>query len=310
MRKSRVFFKMSDIIFHYPRNYKKYPDIKIEKNLVYDDRYGDFTKGDIYYNPSKKQGKYPVFINVHGGGFVRGDKRHRSTFCSNVAENGWFVFNINYRLAPAHLLPSGTEDTLNAMNYLLTLEKKYDLDLDKIVISGDSAGAYYAAAAVASTTDETLRKNLKLPVYKGKIAALVSFCGIFDLISVMCSKSPLGMAKDIAECLLGFTIKEDNSNLSDCAFLDYISVLNFVNNKWPKTYVITAINDSFCGGQGEKLVEKLQEAGAEVEHYNANKYGEMHCFHLLPYLKSTKACLKETFVFLEKIKSVTETKES
>ena len=57
----------------------------------------------------------PVFVFVHGGGFVMGDKRSDATpFYRNVgdfgARRGWIGVTITYRLAPAHKWPSGPED--------------------------------------------------------------------------------------------------------------------------------------------------------------------------------------------------------
>lgn len=301
MRKSRIFFKVSDLIFHYPRNYKKYPGVVRKNDLVFDERYGNYTKGDIYYNPERKNGRYPVFVNVHGGGFVRGDKRHRSTFAASLADRGWFVFNINHRLAPQYALPSGIEDTLNALNFLYTLEDEYDLDLNKIVISGDSAGAYYAVAAVAATYSEEMRTALSLPVFKGDITSLVTFCGLFDIKNALCKDSPLGMAKDIAECLMGIKIKDDFSNIDEFPYINHISPIDYINEKWPETFIVMATNDAFCGGQGELLEERLKQKGVAVNTYIADKYKETHCFHLLPYLKSTKECLEVVNKYLDGI---------
>ncbi len=302
MRPSRIFFKMSDLIFHYPRNYKRFADVVRENNLVYDDRYGNLTMADVYYNPKKKEGKYPVFINVHGGGFVRGDKRHRASFCSFFADQGWFVFNINHRLAPQYPLPAAMEDTLNAMNYLLTITDKYDLDTDKIVLSGDSAGGYYASAAVVASVDEEYRKKLNLPAFNGKVRALVPFCATFDLLKTTLRPTPMNVSKDVAECLLGFKIKDDGSNLSDFPFLNEINLLNYVSDKWPETFIVTAAKDSFCGGQGEMLEEKLLAVGAKVSSYHAKDYNEGHCFHLLPFLKGAKVCWQKVVEFLDTIK--------
>ena len=126
MRKSRIFFKISDLIFHYPRNYKRYPSVTRINNLVYDDRFGNYTKADIYFNKELKQGAFPVFVNIHGGGFVRGDKRHRSAFAPILPITaGLFITStIALRRLP---LPAGIEDTINALNYLHTLAENMTL---------------------------------------------------------------------------------------------------------------------------------------------------------------------------------------
>ena len=64
MRKSRIFFKISDLIFHYPRNYKRYPSVTRINNLVYDDRFGNYTKADIYFNKELKQGAF-LFLSTY-----------------------------------------------------------------------------------------------------------------------------------------------------------------------------------------------------------------------------------------------------
>lgn len=299
MRRSKIFFKLSDLTLHFPRNYKRYQDVTRINDIVYDDKYGKYTKGDIYFNQKKKRDKYPVFLNVHGGGFVRGDKRHRSSFSASIANRGWFVFNINHRLAPEYPLPAGIEDTLNALNFLYTLKDTYDLDLNKIVISGDSAGAYYAVAAVAAINDESMRKALNLPIFQGNLASLVTFCGLFDIKSSLCKDSPLDMSRDIAECILGIKIKKDFSNIDEFPYIDYISPIDHVNSKWPSTYIVLAKNDSFCGGQGELLEATLKEKGVKVDTYIADKYNEIHCFHLFPFLKATKECMSEVNKYLD-----------
>lgn len=302
MRKSRIFFKISDLIFHYPRNYKRYPSVTRINNLVYDDRFGNYTKADISFNKELKQGAFPVFVNIHGGGFVRGDKRHRSAFCANLANNGWFVYNINHRLAPAYPLPAGIEDTINALNYLHTLAEKYDLDLNKIVISGDSAGAFYALAAVAAAYSEEFTQALNLPKYNGSFASLLTFCGLYDIKNALCKESPFGMAKDVAECLTGIKIKKDFSNIDNFPLIKYMSPADFANEKWPPAYIVLATNDAFCGGQGEMLEQKLKKAGVKVQTYVADKYNEFHCFHLLPFLKASKECMKAVIEYLDAIK--------
>ncbi|NCC88612.1 MAG: alpha/beta hydrolase, partial [Clostridia bacterium] len=142
MHISRIFFKMSDLINHPLRNYKRDAAVKVERDLVFDGRFGKFTKADVYY--IKGDAPRPVFVNVHGGGYVCGDKRYRSGIARLIAARGWFVINVNYRLAPKYKYPASTEDVINSLNFVNTLKDKYHLDLDKIVLSGDSAGGYYA----------------------------------------------------------------------------------------------------------------------------------------------------------------------
>ncbi|MEP6512724.1 MAG: alpha/beta hydrolase, partial [Parafilimonas sp.] len=54
---------------------------------------------DLYMPDKLKTGrKYPLYIFVHGGGFLRGDKRTGADFCKGLATKGFVAASINYRL--------------------------------------------------------------------------------------------------------------------------------------------------------------------------------------------------------------------
>ena len=53
---------------------------------------------DLYY-PEKQQGKLPVLIQFHGGGFFYGDKSQDSAVGHGMAASGFLVVNFKYRLA-------------------------------------------------------------------------------------------------------------------------------------------------------------------------------------------------------------------
>ena len=56
---------------------------------------------DVYYLDNDKM--KPVLVDVHGGGFISHDKKIDSVFANVMAQKGFVVFTINYRLAyPEH----------------------------------------------------------------------------------------------------------------------------------------------------------------------------------------------------------------
>jgi Esterase/lipase len=285
MHLSRVFFKISDITHHFLRNYKRFPDVKREKNIAYDGRFGKFTKLDLYY-PKKSEGLLPILYNVHGGGFVGGGKRYRSGIARFFASHGWFVVNIDYRLSPKYAFPAATEDVINGLNFINTLDKKYPIDLEKIVVTGDSAGGYHAAHAVAAITNPDLTKKLNLPAYTGKkLRAFLSFCAPFDIFKCVAREAPLKITLDVANCIFGTNYKTIEIG-DEFKFKDVINVLDFVTPDFPESFLVAAENDSFCGGQIDGMLDKLKEKGVGVESYIANIEGDGHCTHLLPYKKA------------------------
>lgn len=298
MNKACVFFKISDLVMHYPRNYKKYPDVTRVKNFVYDEKFGNFTRADLLYLTNQTS-KRPIVVNVHGGGFVKGDKRHRRAICSEYARLGYFVYNVNYRTAPDYPLPNGCYDVVNAINKLPSLADEYSLDLNKIVFTGDSAGAFYAASAVLACVSEEYRKLLGVAEPLVKPTAFMGFCGAYRLGDILKRKTPLNIAASIADALMGE--KCDIKVVDKHPNFVYTDLIPYVNETFPKSLLVYSTHDDFCGGQGELMREKLISSGVSVETFVATGEKDIHCFHLLPKHKTTPACMEKVRDYLKKI---------
>jgi arylformamidase len=100
------------------------------------------------YAPAAKPRAAPVIIWVHGGGFVRGDKRPADQpFNAHVgrwaARNGFVGVVMNYRLAPEAVWPSGGEDVGLVVDWLKVNAGRFGGDPERIVLAGTSAGAVH-----------------------------------------------------------------------------------------------------------------------------------------------------------------------
>ena len=123
------------------------PATKVTRDLAY----GPDPRNRLDLFVREGTANAPVLVFVHGGGFVMGDKHTEgSPFYSNVGEfaarMGWLGVPMTYRLAPAHKFPSGPEDLAAAVGWLRDNVAQYGGDPDKIVLSGQSAGAAHVAA--------------------------------------------------------------------------------------------------------------------------------------------------------------------
>lgn len=304
MTKSQVLFKAIDYLFHVPQNYKRFPTVTMEKDIVYDENYPYICKGDIFYDKKyEEQGKYPVIINIHGGGFVGGDKRHRKSISSYYATKGWFVYNINHRLSPLYPFPSGNIDCMKALNFLKELEEKYNLDLNRVIVTGDSSGAYFATYLVAASTNKELRKTISMPDPEVKIAGLISFCGPYDIKVALQSPLPFGLTRDIGQSFFGMTINKDFSNLDEYPYITEISPNNYVNKDWCPAFIAYSEKDILCKGQGEFLKTKLESEGVKVFSHNSVKMLDNHCYHLDMFKSISKECFVEVDKFLDMIKN-------
>lgn len=102
---------------------------------------------DLYGAPG--DGLKPVVLFVHGGGFVMGDKGDtgwpNAAVGRMAARRGWIGAVMNYRLAPDHLWPAGSEDVAAAVDYLRGAVADHGGDPERIVVMGTSAGAVHVS---------------------------------------------------------------------------------------------------------------------------------------------------------------------
>lgn len=88
-------------------------------------------------------------VYVHGGGFVAGDKNGDGAYYRNVgcwlARNGFTAVLPNYRLAPAHAWPAGTQDLQSVLAWV-EQDRQSRGDTARLALWGQSAGACHVAS--------------------------------------------------------------------------------------------------------------------------------------------------------------------
>ncbi len=116
-------------------------------DVVYGTADGQPQTMDIYY--PKSGGPWPVFFYIHGGGWTDGDKIEGAGWKS-LNEYGYLVVSVNYRMYPAYTFPAMIEDVKCAVRYLRAHAAEYNLDPQRIVAAGASAGGHLAELLGAS----------------------------------------------------------------------------------------------------------------------------------------------------------------
>ncbi len=84
-----------------------------------------------------------------------------SLFVNYLAQRGFVVFNLNYRLGyPRINVFDQIEDVSNAVNWIISNADKFEADTDEMYIAGHSAGAVLAVAESLLCTDQRMRDDL------------------------------------------------------------------------------------------------------------------------------------------------------
>lgn len=295
MNRSQLAFKAIDVFMYLPQNVVGFKKIKCIKNIPYS-KIGEATKGDLYYRPdyADKGKKMPLILNIHGGGFVMGDKAFRKSYSSFWANNGYFVFNINYRLAPEVYFPENLNDVVDAFNYIQKLAEKYPIDLNRVVVMGDSSGGYCTTYLAALAFNRGLSKKLGVRKPNFKPALIVPFCGIYDVETLLQNRLPFRLIDITAETFLGFKFEKNFTNMSEYEYLEYLSPINLVNKKWCPAFITWTDSDMICINQGNIMYQKLCDAiGKEnVGYFRTDGLLNNHCFHLDMTTQQSYNCLR------------------
>ncbi|MEV7011823.1 alpha/beta hydrolase [Streptosporangium sp. NPDC051022] len=90
--------------------------------------------------------KRPGIFLVHGGWWSGGDKKYMTEITRSYAEQGYTVFNINYRLSGDAAWPAQRTDTLDAIATARRHAALWGFDPNNYVVVGFSAGGHLAAA--------------------------------------------------------------------------------------------------------------------------------------------------------------------
>jgi len=92
-------------------------------------------------------GKFPVVLIVHGGGWMNGDKETDIVPLFAPVATNFVWFSINYRLAPAHPWPACFEDVETAIRWVKAHAAEYKGDPKHIALLGYSAGGHLVTLA-------------------------------------------------------------------------------------------------------------------------------------------------------------------
>ncbi len=100
-------------------------------------------------------GKRPVVVEFHGGGYVFGCAAADDGFCETICrQSGYHVIGADYRMAPENRYPAQLEDAWDMIAWFREHADEYDLDPDQIAVTGFSAGANLAAAVAVRAAQE------------------------------------------------------------------------------------------------------------------------------------------------------------
>lgn len=266
----------------------------------YDD--GKQNKIYTYCRKDLKKEKKPLFIYIHGGGWVSGITTMRNRYIANWAQKGFFTASIGYTWAPDKVYPAQLFEVFKAIDQILDSAEENNFDPQNIVIAGESAGGYYISYVANCFNDKSVLDGLDIDFKhfgRAKIKALVSICGCYDLQRLTNpdkEQSEFPDMKMMVPTFIGKNLEDTRAYLkTDDA--KYCSPK--FSDKFPPTYAVWSTNDKLRFETFD-LCAELDILGVPNKQFKADGIIGNHAWAIMPIFKKSRICFEDAYEFVKK----------
>ena len=227
--------------------------VKLVRDLQYVENGHERNRLDLYL-PEKAEGRLPLVVWIHGGGWSGGNKNDIFPALPLVGK-GYAVASINYRLSQHALFPAQIQDCKAAIRWLRANAAKYKLDLDHIGVWGVSAGGHLVALLGTTGGVKELEGKGGNLDQSSRVQAVIDWCGPVDLTATMSE-----LADKCVTELIGGPAKKNREKAL------HASPITYVGKDAAPFLIMHGDKDNLVPlSQSELLAEALKKAGVEVK---------------------------------------------
>lgn len=289
----------------HPRLRAEQARIRVIRDIAYREGGHPAHRLDVHLPEGK--GPWPVVLYVHGGGFRILSKETHWVMALAFARKGYLVFNIDYRLAPAHPFPAAIEDASHALRWVARHAHEYGGDPQKLILAGESAGANLVTSLAIATSYERPEPFARA-LFEDEITldAVIAACGLHEVDNI-----DRFQRKELPPWLLDRLEEVRTAYLAPALHLaneegglDLANPLHILERSeaparpLPAFFASVGTRDLLLDDT-RRLAKALDALGARCE---ARYYpGELHAFQAFLWRKQARDCWRETYRFLDEI---------
>ena len=233
------------------------------------------------YMPKDGVEHAPVLLQIHGGGWMIGDKREQGLpLMYHLASRGWVCVAINYRLSPKATWPDHLVDCKRALAWIRAHIAEYGGDPDFVVATGGSAGGHLTAMMGLTANDPAFQPGFES--VDTSVQAMIPFYGVFDW-----TRSNGDRDNGLADILRRFIVKQRLSEAREV--YERASPLYRVGPDAPPALVVHGDLDTLAPVTvARAFVAKLREVSKNPVVY-AELHGAHHAFELFNSIRTMQA---------------------
>ncbi len=138
----------------------------------------------------EKEGEYPSIILVHGGGWRSGNKSLLVPMAQMIAKRGFVAIAVEYQMALEAPYPAAVHNIKSAIRWMRANAEKYNIDPERIAISGTSAGGHLASLVGLTNGVEKFEGTMGNESHSSFVQAIIDIDGVLNFMA------PLSLNKE------------------------------------------------------------------------------------------------------------------
>ena len=243
--------------------------------------HGKRNQLDIY-KPRDATGSSPVLFQIHGGGWLIGNKEEQALpLMYHLASRGWVCVAANYRLSPRATFPDHLIDVKRALAWIKRHGAEYGADPRFVVVTGGSAGGHLAALVGLTANDPEYQPGFE--DVDTSVQGCVPFYGVYDFLDRHGERGKAAMAPFLSRLVM------KSSPETDREAWEKASPIARVHADAPPFFVIHGTHDSLAYVEDTRhFVAALRAVSRQPVVY-AELPGVQHAFDIFHSTRSAYA---------------------
>ena len=224
----------------------------------------------------------PALMQIHGGGWVLGDKREQGLpLLNHMAAQGWVGFNVNYRMSPAVAMPEHLIDLKRGLVWIKEHAGELGIDPDFICVTGGSAGGHLTAMMGLTANDPRYQPGFEEA--DTSVAAAVPFYGVYDFTAEGAfGRDPEIFTRFLEPIVMQAFLADEPDKFRDA------SPIHHLRADAPPFFVIHGDRDTLAPVEDARVfVERLRTVSSAPVLY-AEMRGAQHAFEVFPSVRAAK----------------------
>ena len=246
--------------------------VQVTRGIQYAPGAGRKHQLDVY-TPRLGVRDAPVLLQIHGGGWVIGDKREQALpLMNHLAARGWVCVAANYRLSPRATFPDHLVDLKLALRWIRENIAEFGGDPLFVAASGGSAGGHLSSQLALTAGDPEYQSGFE--EVDTSIRACVPFYGVYDLTDQYRLQAQPGLDSFFGRVVMKKSFAEEPDAFRSA------SPMHRIHPDAPPFFVIHGSHDSLASVEEARQFAKLLRETSKAPVAYAEIPGAQHAFEV------------------------------